>query len=245
MKKLYILLCVLITSASVFAQAPQQINYQAVVRNSAGNPVSSGTTVGLQFYIHDQTSTGAVLYSETINTTANQFGLVNVQIGSSTNLAIVNWGSGPKYLEVLANVSGGGYDTMGVSQLISVPYALYAANSAAGPAGPTGPEGQVGNTGPAGATGSIGLPGTTGPTGPTGLNGGTGATGDQGVTGPAGATGAGATGPTGATGTGGGATGPTGPSGADGNPGITGPTGAGTSGDDRCYRPNRPKWCRW
>jgi hypothetical protein len=224
----------LLVTAGTMAQAPAQMNYQSVVRNTSGNPVANNTPVVLKFSIHDLTQTGTVVFTETIATTANQFGLVNVQIGSSNNLGVVNWGNGAKYLQVEANINNSGFVDMGASQLISVPYALYAANSNVGPQGPTGPQGAqgptgVGATGPQGATGDNGLNGPTGPTGPTGAGGGatgaTGPTGDTGINGSTGATGP--TGPTGLTGTPGntGNTGPTGPQGQAGTTGSTGPTG--------------------
>ncbi len=241
------------------AQAPQLFNYQAVVRNTAGQAVAQGTPVSFRFSIHNNTPTGAVVFTETQDTVTGQFGLVNLHIGKSNNLPTVNWGNGAKYLQVEMDLNNqGSYTDMGTSQLISVPYALYAANSAPGPAGPTGAAGAPGATGPAGvtgatgangqngatgatgpagangndgATGPTGLNGDTGPTGPTGAAGANGTDGNNGATGPAGADGN--TGPTGADGTNGtdGATGPTGATGLNGNTGATGPTGAnGTNG---------------
>jgi hypothetical protein len=229
------------------AQSPQQINYQAVVRNAQGTVVANATPVSVRFTIHDVTTSGTIVFTETQATTANQFGLVNLQIGSvSNNLASVNWGSGAKYLQVELELNNSGtFTDMGTSQLISVPYALYAANSAAGPQGPTGAQGNqgaagiTGATGAAGptgagvqgATGATGAQGVAGPTGfgiqgATGSQGPAGATGTQGVTGPTGAGVAGPTGNAGAAGTTG-ATGPTGPSGAQG---VAGATGIGTTG---------------
>ena len=225
-------------ATNIYGQAPLQINYQAVVRGSNGDPVASGTVISLRFTIHDQTPAGTVVFSETDHDTANQFGLVNTKIGAVTSLSSVTWGSGPKYLEVELDPTGGSnLVDMGTSQLVSVPYALYAANSAPGAQGPTG---QQGNQGPTGPSGAAGANGTTGATGATGLQGPTGANGNTGVngaTGPAGATGAtgigltGASGPAGNTGANGatGATGPnglTGATGPSGPNGVTGPTGA-------------------
>jgi len=205
-----------------WAQAPQQLNYQAVVRNSAGGILASGTKVTLHFQIHDGTAGGNVVFQEQDQDTTNQFGLINVQIGSSGNLGTVNWGDAPKYLQVGIDPTGGTtFTDMGTTQLLSVPYALFAANSAAGPPGPTGTTGATGTIGVTGLTGPSGI-GATGPTGPTGP---TGVTGGIGLTGPSGSGATGATGPTGATGSGGGATGPSGPSGANGSAGPTGPTG--------------------
>lgn len=246
-KKLSLLVAVLWLSITAWAQ-PQQMNYQAVVRDAGGSPVANGTTVQLRFTIHNNSATGTSVYTETISTTANQFGLVNVQIGSTGNLSTVNWGNGTKFLQVEANINSAGFNDMGTTQLLSVPYALYAANAGGsqGPTGATGPTGPQGSNGATGATGPQGISGTagvTGPTGPTGSGGGaTGVTGPTGPTGPQGVTGAtggngatgatglqGVTGPTGPTGSGGGATGatgPTGPTGATGaGGGATGPTG--------------------
>lgn len=190
------------------------MNYQAVVRNSSGTPVINGTEVRLKFNIHDSVAAGPVVYTETQSTTANQFGLVSVQIGQLGNLAIVNWGSGSKFLETDVDINNTGtFTPMGTSQLISVPYALYAANSAAGPTGATG----TGSVGPMGPTGITGATGITGPAGNPGTNGITGTTGANGITGP---TGEGATG----------STGPTGLTGQNGPPGITGPAGSGSTG---------------
>ena len=106
MKKVYTILMLVVASVSAaLAQAPQQLNYQAVVRNAAGQPVANSTPVKLRFTIHDGSPTGTPVYSETINALANQFGLVNVQIGSVSNLSTVNWGSGAKYLQVETDVN--------------------------------------------------------------------------------------------------------------------------------------------
>ncbi|MBL0309107.1 MAG: LamG domain-containing protein [Bacteroidetes bacterium] len=131
-------------------------------------------------------------------------------------ILLVSWTGGEKYLEVLIDISGGtNYISMGSTQLLSVPYALFSANSLPGPSGATGP------TGPTGTAGSGG--GATGSTGPTGVNGVSGPTGVQGVTGPTGNTGA-----IGATGIG--FTGTTGATGVQGIQGNTGPTGITTIG---------------
>ena len=250
MKTLALLCAVLLLGSTLFSQSPAKINYQAVVRTGTGAPVAAGTVVNLRFTIHDATAGGTPVYTEVITDTVNQFGLANVQLGSNANLGNVNWGSGNKYLQVETDIGNTGtYVNMGTSQLLSVPYSLYAANSPAGATGATGPSGNNG----VGATGPTGLPGTAGATGATGLqgnagasgqNGATGANGQNGVTGANGQNGTtGATGPSGndgqagATGAAGnagqaGATGATGPSGADGvtgangNNGATGVTGA-------------------
>lgn len=210
------------------AQAPQLMNYQAVVRDANGNPKTSGT-VGLKYSIHDNTPVGPVVYQETTTVTPNQFGIITVVIGGGGNLASVNWGNGPKYLQVELDINNtSSYTDMGTTQLVSVPYALYAANSAAGPkgaTGDTGPQGPAGATGPQGTVGATGTQGPAGITGATGPQGPAGATGAQGLQGLAGLQGAtGAQGPAGATGAQG-LQGPTGQAGATGSQGPTGATG--------------------
>jgi hypothetical protein len=166
------------------AQAPQGINYQAVVRNAQGQALAANTNVSVQFLIHDVTPTGNVVFQETTSALTNQFGLITLVIGKTANLAGVNWASGEKYLQVKTDVAGGSnFTDMGTSQLMSVPYALFSGSAANGITGATGP---TGSTGIIGQNGLNGNTGATGETGLNGLNGNTGATGAQGNTGAAG-----------------------------------------------------------
>ncbi len=241
MKKLLLSAFALTIGLWAVAQSPQGMNYQAVVRGANGQPVAANTPVKLKFSIHDVSINGTVVFTETINDTTNQLGLVNVKIGSSGNLSTVNWGSGNKFLQVETDINNAGFTNMGNSQLLSVPYALYAANSNAGPQGATGPQGPAGATGSTGARGDTGLQGATGATGPQGNTGAQGTTGNTGADGATGSQGvAGPTGPQGDPGTPGlqgptgqqGLAGATGSTGAQGDTGPLGPTGAtGPKGD--------------
>ncbi len=228
MKKLLLSVVALSLALSTFGQAPEGFKYQAVVRD-ASNSILANQAVGMRITIKQGSPTGTTVYSESFASTSNAFGLINLAIGSGTVLsgtfAIIDWSNGPYYIETASDLTGGTtYSVMGTSQLMSVPYALYAKTSGngQGPAGPAGADGLDGATGPAGPAGATGLTGATGPAGANGLNGATG------QAGPAGANGLnGATGPTGPAG----ATGLTGPAGANGNDGATGPAGpAGSTG---------------
>ncbi len=206
------LYCTLICAA----QTPQTMNYQAIVRDANGTNVWNSAVL-VKFLIHDSVPSGNVVFQEEMSAVTNQFGLLNVKIGSVNSLSTVNWGSGEKYLQVMIKIYGATtYADMGTTQLVSVPYALFSANSTPGPPGPTGP------IGPSGADG---LQGDAGITGPRGFTGETGATGPPG----AGGSGGGATGATGLTGFTG-STGPGGPTGPQGQQGVTGATG-GYGGD--------------
>ena len=245
-----LLLCLYIVHVALQTQTPQKMNYQAVVRDAAGFSAPPNTSVTLSFIIHNTTANGPTVYNETINTVTNALGLVNVEIGTNGNLSTVVWGNGNKFLEVRADIGNTGtFVNMGTTQLLSVPYALYAGNSATGPTGPQGLPGITGATGPAGLQGNTGPMGPTGPVGATGMAGLTGATGPQGLpgitgtTGPAGVAGLqGNTGPTGSTGPAGatgmaGLTGATGPSGATGatGPAINTGTGNGSNAATLIY----------
>ncbi len=207
-------LAIIALSLSTYAQAPESMKYQSVVRDASLNIIAN-QAVGMQFAIRQVSATGTIVYQETFAPTTNAYGLVNLELGAGTVVsgvfANIDWANGPYFIETAIDVTGGtSYVVMGTSQLLSVPYALYAktsGSSTAGPTGPTGPTGTTGLTGATGptgltgATGPTGLTGATGPTGLTGLTGSTGATGNIGLTGPTGSTGAtGATGPTGSTG---------------------------------------------
>jgi len=180
----------------LWAQAPQGISYQAIVRNNNNLPLAD-TTVSIKINILQNAPTGTSVYSEVHTPTTDGLGVISIRVGQGTPVSgtfiAINWDAGPYYINTQVDF-GVGYRDMGTSRMMSVPYALYAENS-----------GNPGNTGPTGATGARGATGPAGPTGPTGNIGETGVpgnTGDTGPTGPVGMTGAtGNTGPAGATGT--------------------------------------------
>ena len=185
MKHIFLFLLILICHR-ISAQSPNAFNYQAVARDNAGQ-VLANQSISIRFSILDGSPSGSTLFSETHSTTTNSLGLFTTSIGTGNlilgNFSTINWGlGGSKWLKVELDPNGGSsYTLLGTSQLLSVPYALYAATSGSG--GGTG-----GATGPTGPTGATGLNGATGPTGLAGLNGATGATG---ATGPAGIGGSG------------------------------------------------------
>ncbi|MFC1733125.1 tail fiber domain-containing protein [candidate division KSB1 bacterium] len=122
----------MVFTLNVHGQSPQKINYQAVIRNSSG-VILANQAIGLRINILHGTATGIVVYQETHTAGTNQFGLVNLQIGSGTavlgSFAGINWRNGDKYIELELDPTGGtSYSSMGTSQLISVPYALFAEN---------------------------------------------------------------------------------------------------------------------
>ncbi len=153
--------------AAAWAQAPQRFSYQAIIRDGSG-VVQPNEPVTLGLALHQNSASGPIAYEETHAVTTNGFGLANVSVGGgaivSGSIASIDWSTGPFYIEV--KVDG---VSMGTTQLLSVPYALYAEES--GTPGPAGPAGPAGPTGPTGATGPAGPAGPTGATGPAGADG--------------------------------------------------------------------------
>jgi trimeric autotransporter adhesin len=117
---------------NMVAQTPQKMSYQAVVRNVSGALVTNHA-VGIKISILQGSPAGTVVYAETYNPVpvTNANGLVSLEIGNGApvtgTFGGINWSAGPYYVRVESDTSGGtSYTVTGVSQLLSVPYALYA-----------------------------------------------------------------------------------------------------------------------
>lgn len=132
-KLLLSIIIILINLTDGFAQAPDLINYQAVARYPDGSPVPV-RTIGIRIAIRETSASGLILYSETHEVTTNEFGLFTLAIGSGRSdkeFAEINWQSGnKKWLQVEMDIENSGeFSLMGSSQLLSVPYALYASQA--------------------------------------------------------------------------------------------------------------------
>jgi len=134
---LLLLLTATFIATSFNAQAPNGINYQAVIRTSTGT-LASNQPVVIRARILQTTANGTAVYSERHNLTTDQFGLVNFVIGNGVFLAgnpfaNLNWGNGPYFLELgvafTNQVNPVVYMPYGTQQMMSVPYALYAKSS--------------------------------------------------------------------------------------------------------------------
>ena len=133
-KSLIALIINLLLAFNSFAQAPQGIYYQAVVRNASGNLVQS-LPVSFRFTIHNNTPAGTVVYQQTDTVVTDQMGLITVVLGGGGsiiqgNFSQINWATGSKFLETELDPTGGvSYTNMGTTQMLSVPYALYAGSA--------------------------------------------------------------------------------------------------------------------
>ncbi len=116
-------------STITFSQAPQSLNYQAIARDAGGTIVTS--PIGIKFEIIQGSASGTVVYEETNNIIPSSAGVFTAAIGNGTpvtgNFPSINWANSPYFIRVSIDPAGGtSYSTVGTSQLLSVPYALYA-----------------------------------------------------------------------------------------------------------------------
>ena len=128
MKKIFFLFVFAILANLLSAQAPQGFNYQCIVRDAVNAPVAN-QGVTLLFSVRQGDPSGSVVYTETHSTNTNDFGLVNLIVGQGTptsgSFNSIDWGGGAKYLKVFVQ-NGATLTELGTTQLMSVPYALFA-----------------------------------------------------------------------------------------------------------------------
>lgn len=119
-----------------WAQVPEAFKYQAVARDASGITLIN-SPISIRASIVDQSTSGTVLYSEIHNTTTNDFGLFSLEIGSGSvetgDFTNIDWSTNAKFIRIEADFSGGAtFDDLGIAQLLSVPYAIYAKNAGNG-----------------------------------------------------------------------------------------------------------------
>jgi uncharacterized protein (TIGR02145 family) len=133
MKRFFTSMLALIMVMWSFAQAPQMMSYQAVIRN-ANNGLVVTSPIGMRISILKDSTAGQAVYVETQSAKTNSNGLVSLEIGSGTVVSgsfnLIDWANGPYFIMTETDTKGGtNYTITSVSQLLSVPYALFAGKS--------------------------------------------------------------------------------------------------------------------
>ena len=137
MKTLFLLLVNLLFTSVMVLEAqdnmPQAISYQAVARDAQGRVIVE-KRIGIQVEILKGSTTGTVVFSETHSPTSSQTGTVNLLIGQGTRkigtFSSVDWGADTYYLQLSMDLNGGSnYEKVSTTQMLPVPYALYAAKA--------------------------------------------------------------------------------------------------------------------
>lgn len=123
MKKLYTLTIALLIAVMLFAQTPEKMNYQAVVRDNNNNLITN-TAVGIRISILQNS---IPVYVETQTPISNSNGLITIAFGGEAGFDAIDWSNGPFFIKSEIDPTGGNnYTITGTSQLMSVPYAFHA-----------------------------------------------------------------------------------------------------------------------
>jgi hypothetical protein len=130
LKKLSAFMMAMAISGALFAQVPQKFNYQGIARDTKGNPMAQ-QRMTLKLTVLPTSDATEGEYEEIQSVTTNEFGLYNLQIGNGTpvkgEMKTVKWETGNKYIKVAIDPKGGNdFVDAGTTQLLSVPYAIYA-----------------------------------------------------------------------------------------------------------------------
>ncbi len=138
MNKFYTLLSALLITVTAFAQSPESMSYQAVVRDGSDILVSNATTP-IQISILQGTT---AVYVETQTPTTNANGLLSIEIGGGEAVVVsgvfsdINWSTDTYFIKTEVDVdNNGSYDVNGTSQLLSVPYAMHSKTATTLPGG--------------------------------------------------------------------------------------------------------------
>lgn len=126
-------LFILFIGFTAFAQVPQKMTYQSVIRNTNGDLVTN-SNIGVQISILKDSPSGQAVYVETMSNTTNENGLLTLEIGGGApvtgTFATINWATGTYFVKTETDPTGGtNYTIIGVGQLLSVPYALFSGKS--------------------------------------------------------------------------------------------------------------------
>ena len=133
MKKLFTLIVVIAFSINALSQVPEKMSYQAVIRDH-NNVLITNHVIGMRISILQSSPTGPTIYAEVQTPTTNANGLITLEIGGVTpvfgTFAAINWSSGTYLIKIEIDLTGGtNYTITSTSQLLSMPYALYAKTS--------------------------------------------------------------------------------------------------------------------
>ena len=123
-------ICLLLTGVNCYSQAPNLISYQVVIRNS-NNELVSNTIVGVKISILGGMQANVLQYQEEHKVITNINGLAYLNIGNGTVLngliSGIDWSKGPFFIKSEIDPTGGkNYSLVVLSQLLSVPFAIYA-----------------------------------------------------------------------------------------------------------------------
>ncbi|HOU02634.1 MAG TPA: hypothetical protein PLA79_09115 [Bacteroidales bacterium] len=114
------------------AQVPEGFNYQAVVRDATG-AILINQTIPVKIALLANSPTGSMLWEEQHTVISNQFGLISLVLGTGTrtggtkaSFSSIDWSAQTVYIRTSLQYPGTTWNTMGTTQIWSVPYSLVA-----------------------------------------------------------------------------------------------------------------------
>jgi hypothetical protein len=130
MKTIYSIIFLMLVGILGYSQAPEAFNYQAVIRNASGD-ILTNSQIAVQISIVQDSESGTAVYVERFNPTTNDYGLIAIKLGKgsvqSGTFNTIDWGTHEFYIKIEVDPNNGtDFTSMGTTQLLSVPYALYA-----------------------------------------------------------------------------------------------------------------------
>ena len=130
MKRILMFLLALASLNDVIAQSPELFSFQSVIRGS-DEKLLANQDVTLRFSINQFDSLGTTVFSELHYLRTNSNGLMTARIGEgqfvSGDLSNIQWGNGPYFAHYEVDYDGQeDWDISAYTQMMSVPYSLYA-----------------------------------------------------------------------------------------------------------------------
>ena len=112
---------------------PQAFSFKATIQGANGQTVVN-KMIRLRISVLQDDMNGFTAYSEYFTPTTNHYSQVDVEIGRGNVLSgifsSIDWSAHTYFLKVEVDAKGGtNYQLLSVTQLLSVPYALYAGNA--------------------------------------------------------------------------------------------------------------------
>ncbi|MDD2564560.1 MAG: collagen-like protein, partial [Salinivirgaceae bacterium] len=161
--KLFLLMLFMAIALMATGQPPSGFSYQASLRNTDGT-ILSNRLVTIRITLTNQTS-NTNFYSETHTSNTSALGIVSFNVGLGHDItgtfSEIPWGNEQVFIKIELQNNGGNYIEMGKTQLMSVPYAMFASDGNQGPQGEQGPPGEQGEQGEQGMPGNSGIDGRT------------------------------------------------------------------------------------
>ena len=127
---LFLITFLLFMSVSLYAQTPEKLPYQTIIK-TVDNELVSNSDITLKIILRQGSPSGSISYEENHSITTDELGLVSIEIGTGTAIQgdfnTIAWSQGVNFIETQVDVNGGtDFISVSVNQLLSVPYALHA-----------------------------------------------------------------------------------------------------------------------